>query len=64
MQKPSPQFVVYLLGVAVLGFFYETIKGALGSQWLFVVGVACYLFALRFIGAWVTSVWTQRKVKS
>jgi hypothetical protein len=51
--KPSPQYIVYILGVAGLGLFYVPIKSALGGQWLFLISAIAYLLALRFLGAWV-----------
>jgi hypothetical protein len=48
--KASPQFIVYLVGVALLGLFYEPVKSALGGQWLFVGCVLAYLVAPRLLG--------------
>lgn len=49
--KPSLQFLVYLIGVVLLGLSYEPVKTALGGQWLFVGCVLAYLVALRLLGA-------------
>ncbi|MFG6458639.1 hypothetical protein [Roseateles sp. BYS96W] len=48
--KASPQFIVYLVGVGLLGLLYEPVKSALGGQWLFVGCVLAYLVALRLLG--------------
>jgi hypothetical protein len=48
--KPSRQAIVYLVGVMLLGFFYEPVSSALGGEWLFVGCVLVYLVALRWIG--------------
>lgn len=48
--KPSRQFIVYLVGVVLLGLLYEPVKAALGGQWLFVGCVFAYLLALRLLG--------------
>jgi hypothetical protein len=52
--KPSRQFTVYLVGVALLGLLYEPVKSALGGQWLFVGCVFAYLVALRLLGTLIT----------
>ena len=51
--KLNIQYIIYFLGVVVLGLLYVPIKSALGSKWLFLFSVIAYLFSLRFIGAWV-----------
>ena len=61
--KPSPQFIVYLVGVAVLGLFYTPVKSALGGQWLFLLSVVGYLLALRLLGGWVAKLRTQKDAK-
>lgn len=48
--KPSRQFVLYLVGVALLGLLYEPVQAALGGQRLFVGCVLAYLVALRLLG--------------
>jgi ABC-type uncharacterized transport system permease subunit len=53
IMKTNMQFIVYLVGIAVFGFFHEPVKTALGGQWLFLLFVAGYLMALRLLGAWV-----------
>jgi hypothetical protein len=61
--KLSPQFIIYLVGVAVLGLFYGPVKSALGGEWLFVLSVVGYLFALRLLGVWVNKPRAQREAK-
>jgi hypothetical protein len=61
--NPSPQSVVYFVGVVALGLFYEPIKSALGGRWLFILSVVGYLLALRLIGFWVVKVRTQKAEK-
>ena len=61
--KPSPQFIVYLVGVAALGLLYAPVKSALGGQWLFLLSVVGYLLALRRVGVWVARVRTQKDVE-
>lgn len=63
VMKPSPQYIVYLLGIIVLGLFYEPIKTSLGGQWLFFVSVVGYLLALRLLSAWVAKVRAQKEEK-
>ncbi len=58
--KPSPQFIVYLVGIIMLGLFYAPVKSALGGQWLFLLTVVGYLLALRLIGAWAAKVRTPK----
>ena len=44
------EFLVYLIGIVLLGLFYAKLKQAFSSQLLFAgLGVA-YLVLLRFIG--------------
>jgi len=47
---PKAPFVVYLIGIAVLGFFYAPLRVALGSDSLFAVVAVFYLVVLRLIG--------------
>jgi hypothetical protein len=49
--RPSPEFVVYLVGIALLGLFYSPIKSALGDSWLFVMCAIAYVALLRLIGS-------------
>ena len=61
--KQNPQFIVYLVGVVLLGLFYAPVKTALGGQWLFLLSVVGYLLALRLFAAWVAKVRRQKEVK-
>ncbi|MDO9332911.1 MAG: hypothetical protein Q7T57_00090 [Dehalococcoidales bacterium] len=51
--KPAPEYIVYVVGLLPLGLGYDTIKSALGSQWLFLLCVLAYLVALRLLGVYV-----------
>lgn len=44
------EIVVYLVGVILLGIFYQPVKVALGGGVLFVLVVIVYLLLLRLIG--------------
>jgi len=61
--RQNPQFIVYLVGIFLLGVFYGPVKSALGGQWLFLLAVVSYLLALRLLGAWAAKVRRQRAVK-
>ena len=50
------QFVIYLVGIVLLGLLYAPVKDVLGGQWLFLFAVIGYLLALRLLGVWVTKV--------
>ena len=56
VMKPSPQFIVYIVGIALLCLFYGPVRTALGGEWLLLVGVVCYLLALQLAGNWVARV--------
>ena len=43
--------LVYLIGVALLGFFYRQLGDLFDRDWQFVAVVICYLLALRGIAA-------------
>lgn len=58
---PSPQFMVYLVGVGLAGWFYEPIKSALGGQWLFLVCIIGYAVALRLLGAVLANAFAARR---
>jgi len=51
--KPSIQFLIYLVGAALLGVFYEQVKVVTGGEWGFLCTVLLYLLGLRFIGGWL-----------
>jgi VIT1/CCC1 family predicted Fe2+/Mn2+ transporter len=61
--KQNPQFIVYLVGVVMLGLFYAPLKSALGGQWLFLLSVVGYLLALRLLGVWVAKLRRQKELK-
>ena len=61
--RQNPQFIVYLVGIFLLGVFYGPVKSALGGQWLFLITVVGYLLALRLLGVWAAKVRRQREVK-
>jgi hypothetical protein len=61
--RPSPQFIIYLVGVAVLGLLFAPVKAALGGRWLFLLSVVGYLVALRLLGVWVAKVRAQKEAK-
>lgn len=61
--KPSPQFIVYLVGIVVLGIFYAPLKSVLGEQWLFLTSVGGYLLALRLLGVWVAKLQKKKEAK-
>ena len=42
--------IVYLVGVVLLGLFYEKVKRETGGGALFVAAAVAYLLMLRFIG--------------
>ena len=50
MKKPSPQLVVYFLGLLPFALFYYRLKAAIGSDLLFVAAALAYLGALVVIG--------------
>lgn len=52
--KPPIALIVYLVGLAPLGLFYEQLKAATGGEWVFLVVVVMYLLVLRFAGAWLS----------
>lgn len=51
--KPTPEYIVYVVGLLPLGLGYDTIKSTLGGQWLFLLCVLAYLVALRLLGVYV-----------
>lgn len=50
---PSRPFVVYLCGIMLFGFFYETLKSQAPSGLIFFLGSLAYLLFLRLLGAWL-----------
>jgi hypothetical protein len=61
--KPSSQFVIYVVGVVLLGLFYAPLKAALGGEWLFLLCVVGYLLALRLLGVCVTKLRAHKERK-
>lgn len=59
--KPTPEFIVYLVGIALAGFFYEPVKSALGGEWLFLGCAVAYAVALRVLGHFVAGVLAARR---
>jgi hypothetical protein len=47
------QLVVYLIGIALIGYFYEPLRAALGSDSLFAVVAVFSLVVLRLVGRFV-----------
>ena len=45
----NPSWVVFVLGLAPLGFFYKPIKAWFGGSWTFVAVAIAYLVALRIV---------------
>lgn len=61
MKAPSPEFVVYLAGVALLGLLYEPVKRALGGGGLFALSAIAYLLVLRLLGWLVARAWNTKR---
>ncbi len=57
----NPSWYIYLVGIAIFGLCYESVKSALGGQFLFVGAAIIYLIALRLIGDFVGRIWHERK---
>ena len=52
MKPQRIEFIVYFVGVLLLGFVYYMIKSAVSGP-VFVVGVLAYLVALRVLGRYL-----------
>ncbi len=50
--KANMKFIIYLLGVAILGLIYYPLKGALPA-WLFVAVAIGYLLILRLLAEYI-----------
>ena len=61
MKSPSPQFVVYAVGVLLFGLAYERVKQALGGEGMFVAAAIAYLLVLRAVGALAARAWPSRR---
>lgn len=57
----NPSWYIYLVGIILFGLCYETVKSALGGQFLFVGAAIIYLIALRLIGDFVERKWHDGK---
>ena len=53
----NPSFIVYIVGVMLLGLFYGEVKQSLGGELLFFVCVVAYLLALRLIADFISKKW-------
>ena len=51
LMKPSTEFIVYMVGVALAGAFYERLKSFVSSEPLFFGLFLAYLLALRLVAA-------------
>jgi hypothetical protein len=60
---PSPQYVVYAIGVALFAFFYGQVKDALGGGAIFALAALSYLVVLRLIGWLVVRLLAVRSAK-
>jgi len=61
--RPSPQFVVYLVGIVAFGFFYAQIKTALSSGGVFLLFAIAYVLILRLLGNLVARVLGEKEAK-
>jgi len=50
----STQFLVYLVGVVILGIFYAPLKSATGGGVWFVLCAVIYLFFVRIVGHFIS----------
>ena len=56
----SIQLIVYLAGVVVLGLVQAPVKAAIDNSVLFVLAAIAYLLLLRFLGYYLTKLWSRR----
>lgn len=56
----TKQGIVYLVGVVILGLFYESLKTATGGRIWFILSVVGYLAILRIIGYGLAKRWPER----
>jgi len=61
--KPSPQFIIYFIGIALFGLFYGQVKAALGGGALFLFVAVAYALTLRLIGFLVARLLAQRTIE-
>jgi hypothetical protein len=64
MKAPTPQYVVYLVGLALLGLFYRAVKEALGGGGVFFLALVGYLVVLRLAGWLVARLWASRSARN
>ena len=57
LKSINPSFIIYIVGVILLGLFYGEVKQSLGGKLLFFVCVVVYLLALRLIAELVSKKW-------
>jgi len=57
LKSINPSFVIYIVGVILLGLFYGEVKQSLGGKLLFFVSIVAYLFALRLIAEFISKKW-------
>jgi hypothetical protein len=58
--KPSAEFLVYIVGVALAGAFYARLKSVFSSEPLFFGLFLAYLIALRLVAASVKRLLDRR----
>jgi hypothetical protein len=56
----NPSFLIYMLGIVILGISYEFLKRSFDESWWFVGLAIVYLLALRLIADLVTRKWSER----
>ena len=56
----TKQGIVYLVGIVILGLFYEPLKAATGGRIWFVLVVVGYLTILRVIGYGLAKCWPEQ----
>jgi hypothetical protein len=62
--KINPEYIVYLVGIAPLGFFSQQIEALADSKFLLLLLVVVYLLALRLIGRLVVKRVSTRESKN
>lgn len=61
--KPSPQFVVYLVGITVFGLFYNHVKAALDNGGMLLLSAIAYALVLRFLGYLLARMLKRKEAK-
>lgn len=62
--KPSPQFVVYLVGITVFGIFYNQVKIALDNGGMLLISAIAYAVVLRLLGYLLVRMLKRKKACS